>query len=198
LEIQACMPSPPATFRPYMRGVYIAYAVVSWAYFGVAFTGYWAYGFNAASNILFSLEHPRGVIALASMMVFIHVLGSFQVYTVPVFDMIEKQILKRGYDNGFFVRLVYRSLYVTIITFVAITIPFFGDLLGFIGAFGTGPTTFWIPPLMWLIVKKPKPSSIHFWASWFAFLYGVIVTILGSIGGLRGIIVDASGYKFYQ
>ena len=39
LEIQACMPSPPKTFRPYMRGVYIAYIVVSWAYFGVAFTG---------------------------------------------------------------------------------------------------------------------------------------------------------------
>ena len=28
-------------------------------------------------------------------------------------------------------------------------------------------------------------AQIHFWASWFAFLYGVIVTILGSIGGLR-------------
>ena len=39
LEIQAQMPSPPATFRPYMRGVYIAYAVVSWCYFSVAFTG---------------------------------------------------------------------------------------------------------------------------------------------------------------
>ena len=39
LEIQACMPSPPKTFGPYMRGVYIAYIVVSWAYFGVAFTG---------------------------------------------------------------------------------------------------------------------------------------------------------------
>ena len=139
LEIQACMPSPPATFRPYMRGVYIAYMVVSWAYFGVAFTGapyalealslavagnicclvfhlwtlkfvwrlhvclvplsgavhhatseqerqsfkrrpvaqphrrvasagYWAYGSSVQSNILFSLEHPKGVIALASAM----------------------------------------------------------------------------------------------------------------------------------
>jgi len=62
------MPSPPATFTPYMRGVYIAYAVVTWAYFGVAFTGYWAYGSNVESNILFSLENPRGVIALASAM----------------------------------------------------------------------------------------------------------------------------------
>ena len=51
---------------------------------------------------------------------FVHVLGSFQVYTVPVFDMIEVQLLKRGIDNGFFCRLIYRSLYVVVITFVAV------------------------------------------------------------------------------
>jgi hypothetical protein len=32
-----------------------------------------------AGNILFSLENPRGVISLASAMVLIHVLGSYQV-----------------------------------------------------------------------------------------------------------------------
>ena len=26
------MPSPPATLKPYMNGVYIAYAIVSWCY----------------------------------------------------------------------------------------------------------------------------------------------------------------------
>ncbi len=52
--------------------------------------------------------------------VFVHVLGSFQVYTVPVFDMIEVQLLKRGIDNSFLCRLVYRSIYVVIVTFVAV------------------------------------------------------------------------------
>ena len=42
-----------------------------------------------------------------------------------------------------------------------ITFPFFGDILGFIGALGTGPTTFWLPSLMWLILKKPKPSNVR-------------------------------------
>jgi len=44
---------------------------------------------------------------------------------------------------------------------VQITFPFFGDILGFIGALGTGPTTFWLPSLMWLILKKPKPSNVR-------------------------------------
>lgn len=41
--------------------------------------GYWAYGSTVADNILFSLENPRGVISLASAMVLVHVLGSYQV-----------------------------------------------------------------------------------------------------------------------
>ena len=31
------MPSPPVTAKPYMKGVYVAYGVTSWCYFGVAF-----------------------------------------------------------------------------------------------------------------------------------------------------------------
>ncbi len=42
-----------------------------------------------------------------------------------------------------------------------ITFPFFGDIMGFIGALGTGPTTFWLPSLMWLILKKPKTNDVR-------------------------------------
>ena len=38
--------------------------------------------------------------------------------------------------------------------------PFFGDLLGFIGAIATGPTTFWIPPLMWIILYRPVLTDV--------------------------------------
>ena len=127
LEIQATMPSPPATLKPYMNGVYIAYGIVSWCYcegtpsffayntmlpacpalfvslpapclpgqaqaqavchvfvaVSVAFAGYWAYGFDSKDNVLFTLKHPAGVIALASAMVLVHVLGSYQVRPPP-------------------------------------------------------------------------------------------------------------------
>jgi amino acid permease len=198
LEIQATLPSPPPTLKPYMRGVWVAYAIVSWCYFSVAFTGYWAYGNTVADNILFSLENPRGVIALASAMVLVHVFGSYQVYTVPVYDMIEHAMLRKGVKINFPIRFSYRTMYVIATTFVAITLPFFGDLLGFIGAIATGPTTFWIPPLMWIVLYKPTLTDIHCIPSWFCLIWGLVTTILGSIGGLRGIINSASGYKFYQ
>ncbi len=45
-------------------------------------------------------------------------------------------------------------------TLIAVILPFFGDLLGFVGAIATGPTTFWLPPLMWLILKRPSISNV--------------------------------------
>ena len=133
----------------------------------------------------------------------IHVLGSYQVYTMPVFDMVEHQVLptrslgryslapagvshtplcsmktqllrclrntrqtaflrsfchdpftveeiggvqmvRHGIRNDGPIRIAYRCAYVVLIAFIACSIPFFGDLMGFVGALGTGPTTFWM------------------------------------------------------
>eukprot|EP00891_Asterochloris_glomerata_P003664 jgi/Astpho2/3664/Aster-07865 len=204
MEIQATMPSKPSparpnpTKKPMMLGVYIAYALVAYCYFGVSYTGYAALGNSAGDQILYSLSGPIWVVCMANIMVVIHVCGSFQVYAMPVFDMIEFSLVKRGWKNDGIVRVFYRTLYVIIVAFVGITIPFFGDLLGFIGALGFGPTTYTLPSLFWLIVKKPRMTSWHFWASWANIIAGIIITFAGAIGGLRGIIADASSYTFYQ
>ena len=54
------------------------------------------------------------------------------------------------------------------------------------------------PPLIYLVVKKPSMRSGHFWASWIILIACMLITILGAIGAMRGIITDASSYAFYQ
>ena len=46
-------------------------------------------------------------------------------------------------------------------TVFCLALQFFGDLLGFIGAVAFGPTTFTIPPLMYLILVRPKPYGVR-------------------------------------
>ena len=64
------------TFKPYMKGVYVAYALVGYCYFTVATCGYWAFGQSVLDNVLLSMAHPKWVVAVADMFVVVHVFGS--------------------------------------------------------------------------------------------------------------------------
>eukprot|EP00243_Klebsormidium_subtile_P008750 TRINITY_DN4211_c0_g1_i1.p1 TRINITY_DN4211_c0_g1~~TRINITY_DN4211_c0_g1_i1.p1 ORF type:complete len:482 (+),score=113.59 TRINITY_DN4211_c0_g1_i1:374-1819(+) len=202
LEIQSSMPStkegaPPSRI-PMMRGVYFAYVIVAACYFPVAITGYWAFGNMIQDNILKSVGKPIWVVAMANLMVVVHVFASYQLYTHPVFDMIETVMLRKGINNTGIMRITYRTFYVLGTTFLAITFPFFGDLMGLLGALGNAPMTFFMPAIIWIVLIKPKMFSFSWAWNWFIIVTFVGVMIVAFVGSLRNIIVDASTYKFYQ
>jgi len=82
LEIQATIPTTPEkpSKIPMWRGVIVAYIVVAICYFPVALVGYWAFGQTVGDNVLITLGKPRWLIAMANLMVVVHVIGSYQVY----------------------------------------------------------------------------------------------------------------------
>ena len=81
LEIQATIPSTPdkPSKKPMWKGVVVAYVVVALCYFPASLVGYWAFGNKVQDNILVTLDTPRWLIALANMMVVVHLLGGYQV-----------------------------------------------------------------------------------------------------------------------
>ncbi|KAJ3678134.1 hypothetical protein LUZ60_001937 [Juncus effusus] len=201
LEIQATIPSTPEkpSKKPMWRGVVVAYIVVALCYFPVAFIGYWAFGNTVTDDILVNLEKPRWLIAMANMMVVIHVIGSYQIYAMPVFDMMETVLVKKlEFKPGFPLRLVSRSIYVAFTMFIGMTFPFFSGLLGFFGGFAFAPTTYFLPCIMWLAIYKPKRFGLSWTANWICIILGVLLMILAPIGGLREIIKDAKTYSFYS
>jgi len=201
LEIQATIPSEPGrpSKIPMWRGVVFAYIIVALCYFPVALVGYWAFGNTVEDDILISLSTPTWLIATANMMVVVHVIGSYQIYAMPVFDMMETVLVKKlHFTPGLPLRLVARSTYVALTCFVGISLPFFGSLLGFFGGFAFAPTTYFLPCIMWLAICKPKKFSLSWMINWTCIILGVLLMIVASIGGLYSIINDAKTYKFYS
>ncbi|XP_019264306.1 PREDICTED: lysine histidine transporter-like 5 isoform X2 [Nicotiana attenuata] len=201
LEIQATIPSTPEkpSKGPMWRGVTVAYAIVAFCYLAVAASGFWAFGNLVDDDVLVTLKHPHWLIALANFMVFLHVLGSYQVFAMPVFDMIECYLVKkRHFTPGRPLRLIARSIYVVVTMFVGMCFPFFGGLLGFFGGLAFSSTSFFLPCIMWLVSQKPKRWSFHWTTSWLAIIIGVSITILAPIGGARTIIISAKNYKFFD
>ncbi|KAF6156903.1 hypothetical protein GIB67_000443 [Kingdonia uniflora] len=201
LEIQATIPSTPEqpSKIPMWKGVVVAYIVVAICYFPVALIGYWMFGNAVEDNILISLNKPTWLIVMANMFVVVHVIGSYQIYAMPVFDMLETVLVKKAhFPPGIALRLIARSLYVAFTMFIAITFPFFGGLLGFIGGFAFAPTTYFLPCIMWLAIYKPKKFGLSWYTNWVCIILGVLLMILSPIGGLRLIILQAKTYKFYS
>ncbi|KAL1556762.1 Lysine histidine transporter 1 [Salvia divinorum] len=201
LEIQATIPSTPEvpSKKPMWKGVIVAYFVVFICYFPVAFFGYYVFGDKVDDNILMTLEKPAWLIASANMFVFIHVVGGYQIYAMPVFDMMETFLVKQmKFKPSDVLRFTSRMLFVGITMFIGMTFPFFGGLLGFFGGFALAPTTYFLPCIIWLILKKPKRFSFSWWLNWVFIVIGVLLMILAPIGGMRNIILSAKTYKFYQ
>ncbi|TYI46078.1 hypothetical protein E1A91_D13G081100v1 [Gossypium mustelinum] len=160
--------------------------------------GYWAFGQDVDDNVLMALKKPAWLIASANLMVVVHVIGSYQVYAMPVFDLLENMMIKRlNFPPGIALRLISRSTYVAFTLFIGVTFPFFGDLLGFFGGFGFAPTSYFLPSIMWLVIKKPKRFSLNWFINWGCIFVGVFIMMASTIGGLRNIIADASTYSFY-
>ncbi|KAL2523242.1 Lysine histidine transporter 1 [Forsythia ovata] len=201
LEIQATIPSTPEkpSKVPMWRGVIVAYIVVALCYFPVALIGYWMFGNKVDDNILITLEKPIWLIAMANLFVVVHVIGSYQIYAMPVFDMIETVLVKKlKFKPSWYLRFISRNIYVGFTMFVAISFPFFGGLLGFFGGFAFAPTTYFLPCIMWLAIYKPRKFSLSWWANWICIVLGILLMIVAPIGALRQIIIQAKHYQFYS
>ncbi|KAI7730757.1 hypothetical protein M8C21_017502 [Ambrosia artemisiifolia] len=193
LEIQATIPSTPEkpSKGPMWKGVVVAYIVIALCYFPVAFIGYWIFGNEVDDNILITLNKPTWLIAMANMFVVVHVIGSYQLYAMPVFDMMETLLVKKlNFAPSFMLRFITRNVYVAFTMFIGICIPFFGGLLGFFGGLAFAPTTYFLPCIMWLRICKPKRWSLSWFTNWICIVLGVALMVVSPIGGLRSIIPE--------
>ncbi|KAG7585028.1 Amino acid transporter transmembrane domain [Arabidopsis thaliana x Arabidopsis arenosa] len=195
LEIQATIPSTPEnpSKQPMWKGAIVAYIIVAFCYFPVALIGFWIFGNNVEDNILKSLQGPERLIIgtlkrfiiVANISVIIHLMGSYQVYAMPVFDMIESVMIKKWHFSPTRVlRYTIRWTFVAATMGIAIALPHFGALLSFFGGFVFAPTTYFIPCIIWLILKKPKRFGLSWCINWICIILGVLVMIIAPIGGL--------------
>ncbi|XP_060192946.1 lysine histidine transporter 1-like [Lycium barbarum] len=199
LEIQATIPSTPEkpSKGPMWRGV-VAYIIVAVCYFPVALIGYWVFGNSVQDNILISLNKPTWLIVMANLFVVVHVIGSYQVFAMPVFDMVETMLVKKlRFRPTWYLRFITRNIYVALTMFIGMAVPFFGGLLGFFGGFAFAPTTYFLPCIMWLAIFKPKRFSLSWIINWICIILGVLLMILAPIGAMRSIILQSKGFKFF-
>ncbi|WVZ05491.1 hypothetical protein V8G54_018837 [Vigna mungo] len=152
------------------------------------------YGIRAtnSTDAVFNFLSALGDVAFAYA-------GHNVVFAMPVFDMIETyMVTKLNFPPSAVLRVTTRTVYVALTTVVAICIPFFGSLLGFLGGFASAPTSFFLPCVIWLKLIKPKRYGLSWTINWICIVLGVLLMILSPIAAMRNIVMSAKDYKFFS
>lgn len=92
-------------------------------------------------------------------------------------------------------RLVWRTAYVVVTAVVSMLMPFFNDVLGFLGAVGFWPLTVYFPIAMHKVQHNVQRYSKYWWWLTFIDVTCLVVSILAAVGSVEGIIVDSQGFQ---
>lgn len=198
------------TQRAMKRGLCWSYGLIVVCYTTVSALGYAAFG-SAVSP--FVVEDFSGYISPAwqtalYILLLVNIIALGAVYIQAAFVLLEdifaarreSQETSQEVSAQIFhpMAIVRRVLFLSLCTFTAAALPFFGDLAALSGAIGFTPLTFVYPYLFWNQVHKdtaPKwKLRLH---SFLAASYTLAGTA-GAIGALYFIVIDSSSYQLFQ
>ncbi len=113
------------------------YCAVSWSVFA-------SLGYDQTGYVLDDYQGiaPDWILYIAQAMVIVHLVPAYQVWSQPHFAMTEEWLDRAVFKERvpyWIVRVGYRVLYVCVVTFLAVLLPFFNAVLGFVGAIGFWP-----------------------------------------------------------
>lgn len=92
--------------------------------------GYWAFGFNVSSFVVFSFTAPSGMIAALYVFAVLQIIGCYQIYCRPTFGFAYNYVLRKHERvwsfHNVLMRAIVTTIYMAIITLIAAMVPFFG------------------------------------------------------------------------
>jgi hypothetical protein len=117
------------------------------------------------------------------------------------FATIEHSIRIGKYINfrGNLLRLIWRTVYVVVVTVLAMAFPFFNDVLALLGAVGYWPMTVYFPVEMYIAQKKIQRGSVKWFVLQLLNLVCLLVAIAvacGAIEGLNHALQNSKPFKF--
>ncbi|KAK1440173.1 hypothetical protein QVD17_05998 [Tagetes erecta] len=207
LEIQDTL-KPPRETKTMKKASRSAIIITTLFYLCCGSFGYAAFGNNTPGNLLtgFGFYEPYWLVDLANACVILHLVGGYQVFSQPVFALVETWFSERYTDshfvNGFYqlklpsittfqinpFRLCFRSIYVISTTGIAMLFPYFNQVLGVLGALNFWPLVVHFPVEMYFVQRKILPWSSK-WIALKTFSFGCfLVSAVGFIGSLEGLV----------
>lgn len=155
-------------------------------------------GMLAAVFAFHRRDVARWVLGLISSLVIINAVSSFQIYGMPMFDMMESHYTIRFKKPcPRWLRATIRAMFGFGCFFFAVAIPFLGSVAGLIGGIAL-PVTLAYPCFMWLKLKKPEMYGLVWWLNWGLGLLGMGLSLALIAAGLYVVIDTGVQVSFFK
>ncbi|KAL1347526.1 hypothetical protein HN51_023594 [Arachis hypogaea] len=208
LEIQDTLEAPPSENKTMKKASMIAIFITTFFYLCCGCFGYAAFGDQTPGNLLtgFGFYEPYWLIDFANACIVLHLIGGYQIYCQPIYNAVDRWC-QRKYPNSEFVnkfyrmklpklpafqvnlfRICFRTTYVVSTTGLGILFPYFNQVLGVLGAISFWPLAIYFPVEMYFVQKKIEAWSRKWIVLRIFSFVCFLVTVLGLIGSLEGII----------
>ncbi|KAI3935149.1 hypothetical protein MKX01_031416 [Papaver californicum] len=209
LQIQDTLPSPPAENKTMKEASKIAISVTTFFYLFCGCFGYAAFGNQTPGNLLtgFGFYEPYWLIDLANVFIIVHLVGGYQVFSQPVFAFTEEWLEEKFPDSEFInkfytvkvpfipaplnlnlLRLRTRTLFVVSTTVIAMTFPYFNQVLGVLGTLSFWPLTIYFPVQMYFVQLKVEAWTRKWIILQIFSISCFLVSTIALIGCFQGII----------
>ncbi|XP_068311629.1 amino acid permease 3-like [Pyrus communis] len=218
IEIQDTVKSPPSETKTMKKATRLSLTVTSIFYILCGCMGYAAFGDLAPGNLLTGkgFSNPFWLIDIANAAIVIHLVGAYQVFAQPIFALVEKTATK-NFPNSQFVtkdikilipgfsyytlnlfRLVWRTIFVILTTVISMILPFFNNIVGFLGALGFWPLTVYFPVEMYIAQKKIPMWSTRWMCLQTLSLCVLIIALSAAAGSVTGVIDSLKVYRPFK
>ncbi|KAM0893520.1 hypothetical protein ACQ4PT_025043 [Festuca glaucescens] len=211
IEIQDTVKAPPAENKTMRKANLMGVSTTTAFYMLCGCLGYSAFGNAAPGNMLtgFGFYEPFWLIDFANVCIVVHLVGAYQVYCQPIYAAVEKWAAARWPSSDFVVRqypvaggkfnfnmfrLVWRTAFVVVSTVLAISLPFFNDILGLLGALGFWPLTVYFPVEMYISQSKVEKYSKKWVALQSLSFACFVVTVAVTVASVEGITLSLKNY----
>ncbi|XP_068320722.1 amino acid permease 3-like [Pyrus communis] len=210
--------SPPLEMKTMKKATRFSLAVTSIFYILCGCTGHAAFGGIAPGNLLTDkgLSNPFWLIDIANAAIVIHLVGAYQVFAQPIFALVEKTAAK-SFPNSQFItkdikipipgfgsynlslsKLVWMTFFVILTTVISMILPFFNDVVGFLGALGYWPLTVYFPAEMYIAQKKIAEWSMRWICLQILSLFVLAVALSAAAGSVIGVVHDLKVYRLLK
>lgn len=136
----------------------------------------------------------------------------YQVITQPIFSVVEmlasqkwseSSFISREYPVGIgkmklrfnLFRLIWRTIFVIVVTVLAMAMPFFNEMLALLGAMGYWPLTIYFPVEMFIAKQKIKKRTIKWIGLQTLNFIFMLVSVAAACAAIHGLHEALGRYK---